>query len=58
MKFHLRPEMEASQPILATLHASIARGIADVDAGRVKPAAQVFDSLEKRYRAMLEAKGK
>jgi len=41
---------------LAVLDASIARGIADADAGRVKPAAQVFDRLEAKYRAMAEAK--
>lgn len=43
---------------LAALDASIARGIADADAGRVKPAAQVFDRLETKYRAMPEAKGR
>jgi antitoxin ParD1/3/4 len=58
MKFRLRPEMEALQPILAALDASIARGIADADAGRVKPAAQVFDRLEVKYRAMVAAKGR
>jgi antitoxin ParD1/3/4 len=42
---------------LAALDASIARGIADADAGRVKPAAEVFDRLEAKYRAMAEAKG-
>jgi antitoxin ParD1/3/4 len=41
---------------LSVLDASIARGIADADAGRVKPAAQVFDRLEAKYRAMAEAK--
>jgi len=40
---------------LADLDASIARGIADADAGRVKPAAEVFDRLEAKYRAMAEA---
>jgi len=42
---------------LADLDAAIARGIADADAGRVKPAAEVFDRLEAKYRAMAEAKG-
>jgi antitoxin ParD1/3/4 len=42
---------------LADLDASIARGIADADAGRVKPAAEVFDRLEAKYRAMAAAKG-
>lgn len=43
---------------LAALDASITRAIADADAGRVKPAAQVFDRVEAKYRAMPEAKGK
>jgi antitoxin ParD1/3/4 len=34
---------------LATLDAAIARGIADAEAGRVKP--QAFDRLEAEYRA-------
>jgi antitoxin ParD1/3/4 len=37
---------------LASLDASIARGLADADAGRVTPAAKVFDRVE----AMLRAK--
>jgi antitoxin ParD1/3/4 len=41
---------------LADLDAAIARGIADADAGRVKPAAEVFDRLEAKYRAMAQAK--
>lgn len=43
---------------LATLDAAIARGVADADAGRVKPAAEVFDRLEAKYRAMADAEGK
>ena len=43
---------------LVALDASIAQGVADVNAGRVKPAAQVFDRLEVKYRAMAEARGK
>lgn len=42
---------------LAVLDASIARGIADADAGRVKPVATVFDRLEAKYAAMAKAKG-
>jgi antitoxin ParD1/3/4 len=34
---------------LAALDAAIARGLADVEAGRVKPLAAVFDRLERRY---------
>ncbi len=37
---------------LAALDASIARGLADADAGRTAPADQVFDRLEAKYRAM------
>jgi antitoxin ParD1/3/4 len=37
---------------LAALDAAIARGIADADAGRVKPAAEVFSRLEAKYTAM------
>lgn len=39
---------------LAALDASIMRGIADADAGRTKPASEVFDRLEAKYRAMAE----
>lgn len=35
---------------LAALDASIMRGIADADAGRIKPASEVFDRLESKYR--------
>jgi antitoxin ParD1/3/4 len=37
---------------LVALDASIARGVADADAGRTLPAAEVFDRLEAKYRAM------
>jgi antitoxin ParD1/3/4 len=36
---------------LATLDAAIARGLAEVAAGRVKPAAEVFDAFEAKYQA-------
>lgn len=39
---------------LAALDASIARGIADADAGRTIPAAEVFDRLEAKYGAMID----
>jgi antitoxin ParD1/3/4 len=42
---------------LATLDAAITRGLADADAGRVKPASEVFDRLEAKYRAQAESKG-
>ena len=40
---------------LAALDAAIARGIADADAGRTKPAEEVFDRLRRKYQAMAEA---
>ncbi|QWG13282.1 type II toxin-antitoxin system ParD family antitoxin [Bradyrhizobium sediminis] len=36
---------------LAALDASIARGLADADAGRVKPSSEVFDRLEAKLAA-------
>lgn len=39
---------------LAALDASIARGIADADAGRTIPATGVFDRLEAKYAAMVD----
>ena len=39
---------------LAALDASITRGLADVDAGRVKPSAEVFDRLEAKFAAKTE----
>lgn len=41
---------------LAALDSSIARGLADADAGRTKPAEGVFDRLEAKYRAMAQPK--
>ncbi len=41
---------------LAALDASVARGIADVEAGRTKPAAEVFDRLSAKYAAMTRAR--
>jgi len=43
---------------LSVLDAALARGIADADAGRVKPAAAVFDRLEAKYQAMAKAKSR
>jgi antitoxin ParD1/3/4 len=40
---------------LAALDEAIAKGIAAADAGDSKPAAEVFDRLEAKYRAMAEA---
>ena len=49
--------IQEREAALADLDASIARGLADAEAGRGKPAAEVFDRLEAKYRAMAEAKG-
>jgi antitoxin ParD1/3/4 len=40
------------EALLAELDAAIARGIDSAEAGRVKPAVDVFDRLEAKYRAM------
>ena len=41
---------------LAALDAVIERGTVDSDAGRGKPARQVFDRLEAKYQAMMNGK--
>jgi antitoxin ParD1/3/4 len=41
---------------LAALDASIARGLADADAGRVKPSSDVFDRLEAKLAAETDSK--
>jgi antitoxin ParD1/3/4 len=48
--------LEEREKRLAALDAAIARGIADADAGRVKPAGQVFRRLDAKYRAAAKAK--
>ena len=49
--------VEEREKRLAALDAALARGIADDEAGRTKPAAQVFDRLAAKYDAMAKAKG-
>ena len=44
--------LEEHERRLAALDASIARGLADVEAARVRPVAEVFDELEARYAGM------
>lgn len=39
---------------LSALDASIARGLGDAEAGRVKPAEEVFDRLRKKYEGMAQ----
>jgi antitoxin ParD1/3/4 len=41
---------------LAALDASIARGLADADAGRVRPAEEVFEELRERIRRKVETR--
>ena len=43
---------------LAALEAAIARGVADADSGRVKPAGEVFDRLQAKYEGMAKAGGR
>jgi antitoxin ParD1/3/4 len=41
---------------LAALNVAIEAGLEDIEAGRSRPAEEVFDRLEAKYRAMAEAK--
>ena len=47
--------LQGRETRFAALDAAIARGITDVDAGRVKPLSQVFDRLEAKYREAIDA---
>jgi len=49
--------LEEREKRLAALDAAIARGIADAEAGRVKPLGQVFRRLDAKYRAAAKTKG-
>jgi antitoxin ParD1/3/4 len=49
--------VEEREKRLAALDAALERGNADADAGRVKPASQVFDRLAAKYDAMAKAQG-
>ncbi len=44
--------IEEREAKLTALDAAIARGLAEVDAGRTQAADQIFDRLEAKYRAM------
>jgi antitoxin ParD1/3/4 len=46
--------VEEREKRLATLDAAIARGLADVEAGRVKPLREVADRLIAKYKSMQE----
>ena len=47
--------MHSRDTRLADLHASILRGIADADAGRVTPMDEVFDRIEAKLKAKAQA---
>jgi antitoxin ParD1/3/4 len=49
--------MEERERRLASLDASIARGIADIEAGRVHHADTVFNELESRYIQIAQERG-
>lgn len=46
--------MEERERRAAVLDAAIARGLADIEAGLVHPAEDLFDALEARYSRMAE----
>lgn len=48
--------VEEREKRLDALDAALARGLADEEAGRVKPASEVFDRLAAKYEAMASAK--
>jgi antitoxin ParD1/3/4 len=50
--------MEERERRLAALDAAIERGMADIKAGRVHDADDVFDALEARYSGMVVERGK
>jgi antitoxin ParD1/3/4 len=49
--------VEEREARLAALDAAIARGLADAEAGRTKPAGEVFARLDRKYRAMARKAG-
>ena len=49
--------VEEREKRLEALDAALARGMADVEAGRVKPAEEVFDELRQRYQRMAAERG-
>jgi antitoxin ParD1/3/4 len=54
-KMVVSPSDESEREVQqAKLNAAIAQGIADLEAGRFRPAEEVFDELKARYEAMIE----
>lgn len=50
--------VEEREKRLAELDKALAQGLADIKAGRVYPAEEVFDRLERKYRTMAAASEK
>ena len=50
MRQKMDEQADEREKRLARLDAAIARGVAEAEAGRVKPLAAVFNRLEARYR--------
>ncbi len=49
--------VEEREKRLEALDTLLARGLEDEEAGRVKPASEVFDRLSAKYEALARAKG-
>ncbi|OHV89795.1 type II toxin-antitoxin system ParD family antitoxin [Mesorhizobium sp. ORS 3428] len=49
--------VEEREKRLAALDAALAKGMADADEGRIKPAEDVLDRLEAKYKAMAKRNG-
>jgi antitoxin ParD1/3/4 len=49
--------VEEREKKLAALDAALARGVADLESGRVHPADEVFDELRARYKGMAGSPG-
>ena len=46
--------VQEREAALSRLDAALARGIADADAGRVRPAEEVFAELRAKYQSMID----
>ena len=49
--------VEEREKRLEALDQALARGMADVEAGRLIPAEEVFEELRERYRKMVQERG-
>ena len=49
--------VEEREKRLEALDQALARGLADVEAGRVRPAKEVFDELRQKYQRMADERG-